>query len=66
MMGEQKMKKEIRKMEAEIRDLRNEEGMEKLINLCYDRLADGSRRPYRPRRIDPETADAIRRAFDIR
>ena len=56
-------KKSIKKLEADIRNLRNEEGMEKLINLSYDRLADGSRRPYRPRKIDPETADAIRRIW---
>jgi hypothetical protein len=40
-----------------------ETGMEKLIHLSYDRLADGGRYPYRSKRIDPETADAIRRAF---
>ncbi len=55
------MKKQPKKLEAEIRDLRNEEGMEKLMNLCYDRLADGGRRAYRPRKIDPEQAEAIRR-----
>lgn len=57
------MQKSIKKLEAEIRDLRSEEEMEKLQNLCYDRLADGSRRAYRPRKIDPETADMIRRIW---
>jgi len=41
-----------------------ETGMEKLIHLSYDRLADGGRYLNRsPKRIDPETADTIRRAF---
>ena len=41
-----------------------ETGMETLLHLSYDRLADGGRNRNRsPRRIDPETADAIRRAF---
>lgn len=40
-----------------------EAGMEKLIHLSYDRLADGGRYPYQPKRINSETADAIRRAF---
>ena len=39
-------------------------GMEKLIHLSYDQLADGGRYLNRsPKRIDPKTADAIRRAF---
>lgn len=53
----------MKKLETEIRDLKKEEGMEKLIHLSYDRLADGGRRPYQSRKIDLETADAIRRAF---
>jgi hypothetical protein len=41
-----------------------ETGIEKLLHLSYDRLADGGRNRNRsPRRIDPKTADAIRRAF---
>jgi len=41
-----------------------ETGMETLLHLSYDRLADGGRNRNRsPRRIDPEQADAIRRAF---
>jgi hypothetical protein len=57
------MKKTMRKLEKEIRDLGNEEGMEKLIHCSYGRLADGSRRPYSSRKINPEQAEAIRRAF---
>ena len=59
------MRDQTKKIKAEIRDLRKEEGMEKLIHLSYDRLASGSRYPYRPKEIDPETAEAIRRAFGI-
>lgn len=41
-----------------------EAGMEKLIHLSYDRLAGGGRnRNGSPRRIDPETAEAIRRMW---
>ncbi len=41
-----------------------EAGMETLLHLSYDQLADGGRNRNRsPREIDPETADAIRRAF---
>ena len=41
-----------------------ETGMETLLHLSYDRLADGGRNRNRsPRRIDTKTADAIRRAF---
>ncbi len=57
------MKKTMKKLETEIRELRNEEGMEKLLHCSYDRLADGSRRPYFSRKIDSEQAEAIRRAF---
>jgi len=58
-----KMRDQTKKIKAEIRDLRKEEGMEKLIHLSYDRLANGTRYPRQPKKIDPETADAIRRAF---
>lgn len=52
-----KIKKEYEKEDRET-------GMEKLLNLSYDRLADGGRNRNRsPKRIDPETAEAIRRAF---
>jgi len=41
-----------------------ETGMETLLHLSYDRLADGGRNRNRsPRRIDPETAEAIRRMW---
>jgi hypothetical protein len=41
-----------------------EADMEKLIHLSYDRLADGGRNRNRsPRRIDPETVEAIRRIW---
>jgi len=56
-MKTSKIKKEFAREDRET-------GMEKLIHLSYDRLADGGRNRNRsPRRIDPETADAIRRAF---
>jgi len=58
-----KTRDQAKKIKSAIRDLRQEEGMEKLIHLSYDHLANGSRYPYRPKKIDPETADAIRRAF---
>jgi len=53
----------MKKLETEIRKLKREEGMEKLIHCSYDRLADGGRYPYRPKKIDPETAKAIKIAF---
>lgn len=57
------MKKGLRKLEAEIRDASREfEEREPLLNLSYDRLADGGRRKYRGR-PDPERDEAIRRAF---
>jgi hypothetical protein len=57
------MRNQIRNLETEIRDLRNEEGMEKLIHLSYDRLADGGRAKSISRKVDLETADAIRRIW---
>ena len=60
-----KIRDQIQKINSEIRDLRWEEGMEKLIHLSYDDLANGNRYPRRPKKIDPETAEAIRRAFGI-
>ncbi len=59
------MKQGLKKLEIEIRELKSEEGMEKLIHLSYDRLANGSRGgSYRSKKIDPETAAAIRRIWN--
>jgi hypothetical protein len=62
------MKKETKKLEVEIRDLQNEEGMETLFHLSYDVLADGGRH-HRERIarkvVDPDTEKALRRLFAL-
>jgi hypothetical protein len=34
-----------------------------LILMSYDNLADGGRKPYRPKRIDKDTEEALKRLF---
>lgn len=56
------------KIAEQIRDLKNEEGMEVILHVSYDTLADGGRHlreRIARKRIDPEMAEAIRRAFGI-
>jgi hypothetical protein len=62
-MIEEIKKMKINEIKKEFERDDREAGMEKLIHLSYDRLADGGRYPYQPKRINSETADAIRRAF---
>jgi hypothetical protein len=50
--------------EKEIRDLRDE-GIENLLHLSYDDLANGSRYPRRNRKADPAQIDALKRLFGI-
>jgi hypothetical protein len=61
---------EVREMRSKLIEIKKElvkedldSGQEKLIHLSYDRLADGGRYPHQSKKIDSETADAIRRAF---
>lgn len=54
----------MKNLAKEIKDLKEEmEEKSEFLHLSYNRLADGGRRKYVARKIDPETADAIRRAF---
>ena len=57
----------MRKIREEIRDLKNEmEEKSDLLNLSYDRLANGSRYHYNNKRIDPDCEAAIRKLFDLK
>jgi hypothetical protein len=60
-----KNRKSKKFLEKEISELLQED-LERgeLIHFSYDELADGGRRPHRPRKIDPATADAIRRIWE--
>jgi tRNA U34 5-carboxymethylaminomethyl modifying enzyme MnmG/GidA len=56
------------KTAEQIRDLKNEEGMEVMLRCSYDSLANGGRdlrERIARRKIDPATAEAIRRVFGI-
>jgi len=58
----------VKNTKKEIRDL-GEEGVEKLLHLSYDDLAAGGRylqERIARKKVDPETAEMIRRAFGIR
>jgi hypothetical protein len=63
-----KMRETLKKLETEIRDIGREEGMEKLLHLCYDDLASAwtparHAARLRAKKIDEETADMIRRIW---
>ena len=57
----------MRNLAKEIKDLKAEtEEKSELLHLSYDRLADGGRgfeKRIARKIVDPETADALRRAF---
>lgn len=52
------------KLRKRLRDLKDEK-IEPLIHLSYDRLANGSRYPLRPKKIDPEVEKALKKLFQL-
>ena len=57
------------KIRDEIRGLKREEGMEPMLRISYETLANGGRNlreRIARKRVDPDQAEAIRRALGMK